>query len=353
MKNLLLIASLIVGFIFSGNVNLATAKIFKAPELRIPLKRVDYSKNLHLNQTDIEIHGPEGSLKFSRHFNPLGVIPHSLGFGWSHNYEYNGTFLGGSKQFYFLKPGGKVEVFQKEETSQRYILQNSQEGILEIIESGMRISYADKMELFFDENGELVEIKSIHNPTTKLRYSNGKLIEIYNELGWFIGLEYDSSGNLIAATASNGDRIDYDYRIRAVKTYAGITHFNYLSLVVKNGQVIERYQGAPNLKKALNKINPNLKMTWFVVLYGTSEQAYRRKNAKEMNRISPALELVVHEDPLFQASHLSLEKKRKELHTQLNIKFKKHPPLIEKNHGLLEPEDLQKLEGMLQGALKN
>ena len=185
--------------------------------------------------TDFNIHAVNSFLNFTRYYNSRNdSVPSSLGFGWSHSYDYSivnqadtlwNVHFGDGHNSFFIPDfngtgvsypffGGCYEKLFRDPVTRTYTLTFKNKDVYNFDSTGKLKSIVDlngNITLLSYSGGNLTSIVAPGGRMLTLTYTGSHINTITDPLGRTITYNYDGNGNLILVTNASVDVTGFAY----------------------------------------------------------------------------------------------------------------------------------------------
>lgn len=190
----------------------AQAKPEPYPMLPFDVEVLPFSADLRLRQVDLDFEFFELPLRITRFFDSGEIYSGSLGWGWTHNFDFLVTVEPDAGVVEVSIPGGGVLLMTPMKgDSNRFVSPNT----------GHRLTLGEQVyvmtspkQLVFEFaaiDGSLQRIMDTHQRELVFTHENDLLTRIAAPTGEWMELAYDAEERIICAASSQGDEIYYRY----------------------------------------------------------------------------------------------------------------------------------------------
>jgi RHS repeat-associated protein len=198
--------------------------------------------NKYLHQNDISLAGPIFSLRFSRNYNSQSSDTSILGYGWSFSWDER-LIPNDNLGVIIHKRSDGSQVHFSPNGTDTWISQFGKKSVIVRTETGSTLTETNGSQLFFDNDGRLIEQRDKNGNAIQLSYDGDKLKTVTDAFGRSLTMNYsadsllesiitpvgtytygyDNKKNLISATRPDGGAIRYLYEdTRDVHNLTGV-----------------------------------------------------------------------------------------------------------------------------------
>lgn len=172
------------------------------------------------DKTDLVV-GVAHPIKLRRFYNAISDRKGILGLGWTFGFEMHVSK--DEDTLKVLYADGREGIFMKETVGEKELFTeiHGDRRILEITETGYKLSEQDQSFMEFDQEGYLVSVGDNNGIHTNITYNTIQSsedevlkavpVKVETKEGYFVQFDYDNDGILIRATDHSGRTLSYGY----------------------------------------------------------------------------------------------------------------------------------------------